>query len=438
MEPEPYLSKIFFSKIIFNPINLGVGIAFAIMILLLVLSALISGSEVAFFSLSPSEKEKIKSRDTISSETVLKLLSIPERLLAAILISNNLINVAIVIISTYITTSLFDFTAAPIAGFVFQIIVVTFLLLVFGEILPKLYSKHNAVRFSLFMSRALLILEKIFWGLGLSWLLTRSSKVVNKLAKNKQNISLDELGEALELTEKDIADDKNILEGIVKFGNIEVRDIMKSRVDVIGVDIKIPYDELNETIIESGYSRIPVFSETFDNIKGILYVKDLLPHLQKNNNFNWQTLIRPAYYVPETKKISGLLKEFQSKKMHLAIVIDEYGGSSGIITLEDVLEEIVGDITDESDFEKEDYTKLDDQNYIFEGKVLLNDFCKILSLDEEIFDEIRGDAETLAGMILEVNGEIPENNQDLKFKNFIFTVKSADDRRIKEIHVHID
>ena len=213
---------------------------------------------------------------------------------------------------------------------------------------------------------------------------------------------------------------------------------MKSRVDVIAVDIKTPYKELIEIIINSGYSRIPIFDESFDNIKGILYVKDLLPHLQKNNNFNWQTLTRPAYYVPETKKISGLLKEIQSKKMHLAIVIDEYGGSSGIITLEDVLEEIVGEITDESDEEKKDYTKLDEQNYIFEGKILLNDFCKILSLDEEIFDEIRGDAETLAGMILEVNGEIPANNQDLKFKNFIFTVKSADDRRIKEIHVHID
>ncbi|MFW6370144.1 MAG: gliding motility-associated protein GldE, partial [Bacteroidota bacterium] len=383
------------------------------------------------------DKVLIKNRQTKAGEYVLALLDIPERLLATILISSNLINIGIVIIASYITASLFDFSQAPTLGFLIQVVVITFLLLVFGEFLPKLYANHNPLRFALFMAPTLFFLEKAFWLVRFSWLLTSSTKLENRFSPQRKNISIDELGEALELATSDIDEDKIMLEGIVKLRNIEVREIMKSRVDVTAIDIQTPFSQLNQTIIKSGYSRVPVYDNSFDNIKGILFVKDLLPHLQKSDSFKWQTLIRPAYYVPETKKVSSLLKEFQSKKMHLAVVIDEYGGSSGIITLEDVLEEIVGEITDESDEVEKTYIKLDDSEYIFEAKILLHDLCKILDIDMEIFEDVRGDAETLAGLILELRGEIPEIGQSITYKNFIFTIKSVDDRRIKQIHVKI-
>ncbi len=438
MESEPYLSELVlgFSVVVY-PITLGVLFAMFTLLLLLMASAQISGSEVAFFSLSPADKVLIKNRQTKAGEYVLALLDIPERLLATILISSNLINIGIVIIASYITASLFDFSQAPTLGFLIQVVVITFLLLVFGEFLPKLYANHNPLRFALFMAPTLFFLEKAFWLVRFSWLLTSSTKLENRFSPQRKNISIDELGEALELATSDIDEDKIMLEGIVKLRNIEVREIMKSRVDVTAIDIQTPFSQLNQTIIKSGYSRVPVYDNSFDNIKGILFVKDLLPHLQKSDSFKWQTLIRPAYYVPETKKVSSLLKEFQSKKMHLAVVIDEYGGSSGIITLEDVLEEIVGEITDESDEVEKTYIKLDDSEYIFEAKILLHDLCKILDIDMEIFEDVRGDAETLAGLILELRGEIPEIGQSITYKNFIFTIKSVDDRRIKQIHVKI-
>lgn len=439
MDPEPYsLFEILNLDIVVYPLNLGVIVAIIVMIILLLMSAQISGSEVAFFSLSPADVNSLQIRKTKASEFALKLLEIPERLLATILISNNLINVGIVIISSYIMGSLFDFSHAPRLGFFIQIVVVTMLLLIFGEILPKLYANHNALRFSVFMAPVLFYLEKILWWLRLSWMLITSSSVVNGLSIKSKNISMNDLGEALELTSKDLENDKNILEGIVKFGNIEVREIMRSRVDVIAVDIKTPFRELLETIIDSGYSRIPVYDETFDAIKGILYVKDLLPHLNKTDTFIWQSLIRPPYFVPETKKINSLLKDFQTKKIHLAVVIDEYGGSSGIITLEDVLEEIVGEITDESDEYEVFHKRLDEANYIFEAKILLNDFCKIMDIEDTIFDEVRGEAETLAGLILELTGDIPELNQKIKYKYFTFTIISVDNRRIRQVHVHIE
>lgn len=439
MDPEPYLFlEIVTNNVTVYPLNLGVIAAIIVMLLLLLMSAQVSGSEVAFFSLSPTDVNDLESRKTRASGLAMKLLEVPERLLATILISNNLINVGIVIVSTYIMGALFDFSHVPRLGFLLQVVVVTFLLLVFGEILPKLYANQNALRFSVFMAPALYGLEKLFWWLRFSWLLISSSSVVNGLSIKSKNISMNELGEALELTSKDFADDKNILEGIVKFGNIEVREIMRSRVDVIATDIRTPFRELLDKIIDSGYSRIPVFDETFDEIKGILYIKDLLPHLNKTDTFIWQSLIRPPYFVPETKKINSLLKDFQTKKIHLAVVIDEYGGSSGIITLEDVLEEIVGEITDESDEFEVFHKRLDESNYIFEAKILLNDFCKILNIEDTIFDEVRGEAETLAGLILELTGDIPELNQKIRYKYFTFTIFSVDNRRIRQVHVHID
>lgn len=439
MDPEPHpLLELLNLDITIYPINIGVIVAVIIMILLLIISAQISGSEVAFFSLSPKDLNSLEIGKTKASGLAMKLLEIPERLLATILIANNLINVGIVIVSSYIMGSLFDFSSAPQLGFFIQVVVVTFLLLVFGEILPKLYANHSALRFSVFVAPALFVLEKIFWFLRLSWLLITSSGVVNGLSIKSKNISMDDLGEALELTSSDLKDDKNILEGIVKFGNIEVREIMRSRVDVIAVNVKSPFRELLDKIIDSGYSRIPVFEETFDDIKGILYIKDLLPHLNKTDTFIWQSLIRPPYFVPETKKINSLLKDFQTKKIHLAVVIDEYGGSSGIITLEDVLEEIVGEITDESDEFEVFHKRLDEANYIFEAKILLNDFCKILDIENTVFDEVRGEAETLAGLILELTGDIPELNQKIKYKYFTFTINSVDDRRIRQVHVHIE
>lgn len=439
MESEPYsLLQILDLNINTYPLTPGVIVAIVIMIVLIFLSAQVSGSEVAFFSLSPKDASILDERKTKSSGMVRRLLETPERLLATILISNNLINIGIVIISSYIMRSSFDFSEAPQLGFLIQVVVVTFLLLVFGEILPKLYANHNALRFSVFMAPVLTGLERVFWWLRLSWLLISSSSLVNGLSIKGKNISMDELGEALELTSSDFQDDKDILEGIVKFGNIEVREIMTSRVDTVAVDIKTPFRELLFIITESGYSRIPVYDETFDAVKGILYVKDLLPHLHKTDTFIWQSLIRLPYFVPETKKINSLLKDFQTKKIHLAVVIDEYGGTSGIITLEDVLEEIVGEITDESDDNEVFHRQLDDSNYLFEAKTLLNDFCKILEIEDDIFDDVRGEAETLAGLILELTGDIPELKQKIKYKNFTFTINSVDNRRIKQVHVHID
>jgi gliding motility-associated protein GldE len=416
----------------------GIIVALVAMGILLVASALVSGSEVAYFSLSPFHRSKLNEDDSRSSTLTNGLLELPERLLATILIANNLINIGIVVLSTYITTSIFDFSESAALGFLFQIVIVTFLILLFGEILPKVYASNRPVRFAKFMASTIFILDKLFWNLQLSRILIKSTSLVNKkFPKDARNLSIDDLGEALELTKPQLSDDKDILMGIIKFGNIQVRDIMKSRVDVIAVDIDTPYHKLIDIIIQSGYSRIPVYEETFDNIKGILYVKDLLPYLDEDKDFEWHALIRPAFFVPESKKIKVLLKEFQTAKIHMALVIDEYGGSSGIITLEDILEEIVGEISDETDDEELNYRMLDEKNYLFEGKTLLNDFYKVLDLDSTVFDPVKGEAETLAGLLLEINGELPAPKDEILYKNFKFSVKSVDNRRIRKIHLEL-
>lgn len=404
------------------------------LLILLLCSALISGSEVAFFSLSPTDLQNLKSKKTASSIKTLKLLTQPEFLLGTILVINNFVNVSIVIISAYIINSIIDFGEAIVLGFLAQVVFITFLLLLFGEILPKIYANQNALKFSSFMVRSISFLQKVF--MPITMLLVFSTNLVNKrLNIKKSNISMDELSDALSLPETKITEDKHILKGIVKFGNIDAKEIMKSRLDVVAISKSTPFPELLSNFLESGYSRIPVYSDSFDQIKGILYIKDLLPHIQKGANFKWQSLIRSPYFIPEAKKINDLLEEFQRKKIHMAIVIDEYGGTSGIVTLEDILEEIVGDIKDEFDEEESFYTQLNDTSWIFEGKTLLNDFYRVLEKPENIFDEIKGDADTLAGLILEIKGDIPEKDETFKLDDYEFKIEAVDKRRIKKIKI---
>ncbi len=417
-----------------NPLTWDLLVALIAMIVLLVLSALASGAEAAFFSLSPAEVNRFRNSRSKTSQVIIKLLEMPENLLATILVINNLWNIGIIIISAYLTDALFNFTNARILGFIVQVVVITFIIVFFGEILPKIYAIRFAQNVVRFMAVPLDICEKIFR--PVSFLLTNTTAVFQrKFLRQGKNISIGDLSDALDLTEHGITEDKRILEGIVKFGNMDVREIMTPRVDVLGIGIQTRFKKLIAHVLESGYSRIPVFSQDLDNIKGVLYIKDLLPFLGKPDSFNWQSLMRPPYYVPETKKINDLLKEFQTSKIHMAVVIDEYGGTSGIITLEDILEEIVGEISDESDNEELFYVKIDENNYLFEGKILLNDFFKILNLDEEIFDDVKGEAETLAGLILELKGELPRKNETIPCKGYLFSIKSVDQRRIKQIQV---
>jgi magnesium and cobalt exporter, CNNM family len=439
LEADPYSSIWIINSILsitLHSISFETVIAMAITGLLLIASALISGSEVAFFSISPSDMHMLRTSKSKSCSIALKLLNNPERLLGTILVTNNFVNVGIVILSSYITSSIFDFSnTAYWIGFLVQVVVITFLLLLFGEIIPKVYATHYSLKFSLFMSIPMNFLEKVFRPIS-SFLIFSTSIVKNRFHK-KQNISIDDLSSALDLTTKGIEEDKKILKGIVEFGNIDVKEIMKSRMDVVAADINMKFDELVDLIVENGYSRIPIFSESFDNVKGILFIKDLLAHLQKTNNFRWQSLIRPPYFVPEKKKINELLEEFQKNKIHIAIVVDEYGGTSGIITLEDVLEEIVGDIQDETDEEESFYKKVNDTTFIFEGKTLINDFYKIFELNSDIFEDVRGDSDTLAGLILEIKGEIPNVDDIIKYEPFEFTIAEVDNRRIKKIKTTI-
>ena len=405
-------------------------------LLLLVSSAMVSGAETAFFSLTPAELESLRNSKSKNSRTVIRLLEMPNRLLASIVVANNLINVGIVIITAFITNSLFDFSESPVLGFLIQVVVITSLIVFIGEILPKVYANRHAVHFAKLMATPLDISERIFR--PLNFLLIRSTSLVNKrFSQRRKNLSLDELSDAFELTEQSINEDKTILKGIVKFGNIDVREIMTARMDVVGASIKTTFRKLIGQIIESGYSRIPIYAKDLDHIKGILYIKDLLPHLDKPGSFQWQSLIRTAYYIPGTKKISDLLREFQTNKIHMAIVIDEYGGTSGIITLEDILEEIVGEISDESDIENPSYVKVDNSTFLFEGKITLNDFLKTMDEKEDFFDAVKGEADTLAGLILELKGEIPRKNETFSYRHYSFTVKSVDTRRITQIQVSL-
>lgn len=435
-DPLPMLCAITWN-VQFLPFTAGIAVSLVVILILLFCSALISGSEVAYFSLSPSEKQKIAGRSTKKNIYLLKNLESPEQLLATILVANNFVNVGVVILSSFTIDSLIDFSNEPIWGFVFQVIIISFIILLIGEIIPKVYTTKHALKFARFISLPLYFLIKILKPFN-SLLILSTSFFNKRIHSNNQHISVDQLSQALELTSQyETTEDKEILKGIVKFGNKSVAEIMHSRVDVVSVDIKDSYTKILALITETGFSRIPVYSDTFDNIKGILYIKDLLPHAQKGASFRWQSIIRAPFYVPETKKIDDLLEEFQKNKVHMAIVVDEYGGSSGIVTLEDILEEIVGEITDEFDEEEKFYTKISENKYLFDGKTLLNDFYKVLGSDEDLFDDVKGEADTLAGLILELKGEIPAKNDTINCKNFVFTIDAVDNRRIKQIKVEI-
>lgn len=437
MEIEPYSNWVILSNlnITFFPLTFNTIIGLIFTLILLLFSALISGSEVAFFSLSPTEINTIREEKDNTSKAASKLIQKPQELLATILVSNNFVNISIVISSTYLLSKMVDFSNAPILGFIIQVVLITFLLLLFGEIIPKIYANQFAYKFAIAMALPLVFLYRIFK--PVVSILMGSTKFVENRIHKKQQFSMDDLSNALELTSDAIADDKDILKGIIEFGNIEVTDIMCPRVDVLAMDITTPFGVVIKQVVDAGYSRIPVYSKSFDDIKGILYIKDLLPHIQKPDNFHWQSLIRPPYFVPEKKKINELLNELQTDKIHMAIVVDEYGGTSGIITMEDIIEEIVGEITDEFDEDETYYSKINDNNFLFDGKTLLNDFYKIVAVENNVFDEIKGDAETLAGIILELRGEFPVLYDKIKYKQFTFTIEELDKRRIVKIKTTI-
>ncbi|HPV56704.1 MAG TPA: gliding motility-associated protein GldE, partial [Tenuifilaceae bacterium] len=348
------------------PITFGIILSLLILLLLLVCSALMSGTESAYFSLSPADIDAVERNTHKSDKYVLKNIEDSEKLLATVLIGNNLVNVAIVILSSFITNSLIDFSKAPLAGFVFQVVIITFILLLFGEIMPKVLATNKSLKFSRFVAYPIYLMIKVLR--PLNSLLISSTYRIGKRFAPKKNISMDELSDALDITTDGIAEEKKILHGIVNFGNIMVSEIMKPRIDVVAVEDDTPFEDLKKVVVDSGYSRIPVYHTSFDGVKGILYVKDLIPYIDRDNSFRWQNLIRAPYFVPESKKINALLAEFQVKQIHMAIVVDEYGGKSGIITLEDILEEIVGEISDESDEDIQLYTKIDSLNYMFEAK----------------------------------------------------------------------
>ena len=403
--------------------------------ILLLLSSLVSGSESAFFSLGPKDIRYLEESQNKSCKKILELLEKPEQLLASVLVANNFINVGIVILSTYLTNSIVDFSASPVFGFVVQVVIITFILLLFGEIIPKILATSKALSFSRLMAGPLLIITKVFK--PINYLLVSSTAQVSKRFSPRRNISIDELSDALEITSGQHPEEKKILRGIVTFGHTEVREIMKPRMDVVAVDISVGLNKVKSVVVESGYSRIPVYEQSFDEIRGVLYVKDLLPHIDEPETFAWQKLLREPYFIPESKKINVLLSEFQANRIHLAIVVDEYGGTCGIVSLEDILEEIVGEISDESDEEVSLYSKIDDSTYLFEGKILLNDFAKVVNVDDEIFDEVRGEAETLAGVILEIMGYLPNKNDTITHKFFRFTIDSVDNKRIRRVRVKI-
>ena len=434
MDPDPQ-SLIFLANIV-QPFSWELIFPLLLLLTLLLCSALVSGSEVAFFSIKNQDLESIKDERQSLYKDLNDLLEHPKTLLATILISNNFINVGIVILSAFITNSAFDFREFQLLGLLIEIVAITFLILLFGEVLPKVYANRKSLEFTSFMRRPMLILRKIFY--PLSHLLVGSTDFIEKRLKNSsENLSVDELSQALELTsdENTTHDEQKILEGIVKFGNTTVKQIMKPRLDVVCIDINSDYSKVLSLILDSGYSRIPVYEEQFDNIKGTLYIKDLIPYIEEEKEFKWQELIRESFFVPENKKIDDLLNEFQEKKIHLAIVVDEFGGTSGIITLEDIIEEIVGDISDEFDDDELVYSKLDDRNYVFEGKIHLTDFFKVLEVEEEPFERHRAEADTLAGFLLEISGKFPEQNEEIVFDSYTFKIESLEGRRIKRIKV---
>lgn len=407
-------------------------------VLLLIASALISGSEVAFFSLSNEDISGMEEQDPVRAKIVVKLLESPKNLLSTILILNNLINIGIVTLTTFVTWSLFGTNATGIIVVLVQTIGVTFAIVFFGEIVPKVYANKAKTRFSLFMAGSLRIFGSILRPFS-AMLMAFSNLIERRIQKKGYSLSVNEINQALDLTTEDTPDEeKEILRGIVNFGTLTVKQVMKSRMEITAVEMDMDFHELMDKINKSGYSRIPVYEETIDNIQGILYIKDLLPHIDRDETFEWKELIRKSFFVPENKKVDALLKEFQLRRVHMAIVVDEYGGTSGLVTFEDLIEEIIGEINDEFD-DTDDifFQEMDQATFVFEGKVSLNDFCKKLDLDPQIFEDVKGESESLGGLLLELNSKFPKNGTTITFQDFEFTVLAVDARKIKKVKVHL-
>lgn len=436
MDPDPL-------SLFLNPVIIDSTFVLKIVMLLVLLicSALISGAEVAFFGLSPTDLNEIEEKKTVRGKIVVKLLIRPKKLLATILIANNAINIGIVLLFNSIGDILFSEINYLLFGlisvrFLLEVLVATFLILMFGEILPKIYANRNRFQFSIFMAYPLKMLDFLFTPLS-SPMRSATIFMYNRLGKQKSNLSVDHLSQALELTSEGdtTKEEQKILKGIVSFGNTDTKQVMRPRLDIFALSEDMKFTEVLEEIKNHGYSRIPVFSENMDNVLGVLYVKDLLPYIDRKN-FNWLTLIREPYFVPENKKLDDLLLEFQDKKNHLAVVVDEYGGTSGIVTLEDVIEEIVGDISDEFDDEDLIYSKLDDFTYIFEGKTTLKDFYRVTKIkNEEDFESQKGESETIAGFVLEIAGSFPKRGEIVSYMEYQFLVESLDKKRLKQIKV---
>jgi gliding motility-associated protein GldE len=405
--------------------------------LLIFLSAIFSGSENAFFSLSKAQYEELIEEENASSKATKFLHSNPKKLLATILIANTFVNIAVVMVTTGLFSILFNFSANPLFGFLLEVVCVTFMLVLLGEVIPKIYAFQNNIKVTRFVSVPMFYMYKIFQ--PLVFLLESTTAIIDKrITKRGHVLSVDELTHAIDITsEKDSPNqERNILKGIVNFGNTTVKQIMRQRPDILAVDENMSFKQLMVTIIDAGYSRVPIFQNNLDHIKGILFTKDLLPLLYEDD-YDWKTLIRPAFLVPESKKIDDLLKEFQSKRMHLAIVVDEFGGTSGLLTMEDILEEVFGEIHDEFDEDEHIYSKLNDFTYVFEAKMLINDVCRYMEIDPEEFEEIRKESDTLGGMLLELTGDIPGLGQEIVFDRFTFKIEAVDKRRIKRIKVTI-
>jgi putative hemolysin len=438
LDPDAYLCQLadVFNGISVHSPTISAIIAIVLAGLLLLVSGFASASEIAFFSLSPSDLNAIDEKKHPSDEKISKLLDDTERLLATILITNNFVNVTIIMLCNFFFMSVFEFHS-PIAEFLILTVILTFLLLLFGEIMPKIYSAQKTLAFCRFSAPGIWMFRSLFY--PVASMLVRSTSFLNKhFARKNHNISVDELSHALELTDKaELKEENNILEGIIRFGGETAKEVMTSRLDVVDLDIRTPFKDVLQCIIENAYSRIPIYSENRDNIKGILYIKDLLPHLNKVD-FRWQSLIRPAYFVPETKMIDDLLRDFQANKIHIAIVVDEFGGTSGIVTMEDIIEEIVGEIHDEYDDEERTYAVLNDHTWVFEAKTQLTDFYKITKVDEEVFDEVAGDSDTLAGLLLELKGEFPALHEKVTYDHYEFEVLEMDNRRILKVKFTIN
>ncbi len=417
-------------------INLIIG--FVGIFILLFLSAIVSGAEIALFSLSQKDIDDALQENLPKGRIISSLLDKPKKLLATLLVANNFFNIGVVILFSFVGQNIFETISSPVLKFILEIIVVTFFILLFGEVLPKVYASRNNIKFAKRIAYPIAVLDKLLSPISLP-MRSVTLYLHNKLGKQKNSFSINQLSQALELTDSEgtSSEEQKILEGIVSFGNTDTKQVMSPRIDIFALEVSESFDAICPKIIEKGFSRIPVYRDNIDQIEGVLFVKDLLPHIDKEE-FDWTSLVREAFFVPENKKLDNLLKDFQSLKSHLAIVVDEYGGTSGLVSLEDVIEEIVGDISDEFDDENLNYSQIDEKNFLFEGKINMKDFYRIMDVDEDVFESHKGEAETLAGFILEILGNFPKKDQKIAFQNCVFTIETVDKKRVKQIKVTID